>query len=194
MMMSSQEVTLELLLGDSSNYKSWFVYINNAFMYIDIDLRQIFSRSIFPSGISKNPSEVKLGCLSLNHHACNILVESLSRDAYFTIMSSDNGCFVDAQELWNRIKSKYFRSMCTASAPSIACATNLSKGGEQERWQPNDKSTSPTAHTRILGAPKLWREIIIRCARIKSYTYDDSWYRNECPTLIYNGVLYKIIK
>jgi hypothetical protein len=46
--MSSQEVTLELLLGDGSNYKSWSVSIYNAFMHIDPDLRQIFSRSIFP--------------------------------------------------------------------------------------------------------------------------------------------------
>jgi hypothetical protein len=35
-------------------------------------------------------------------------------------------------------------------------------------------------HTRILGAPKPEREIITMCARIKSHTYDDSWYRNEC--------------
>jgi hypothetical protein len=49
----------------------------NAFMYIDPDLRQIFSRSIFPSDISKNPSKVELRSLSLNHHACNILVDSL---------------------------------------------------------------------------------------------------------------------
>jgi hypothetical protein len=48
MTMSSQEVTLELLLGDGSNYKSWSVSIYNAFMYINPDLRQIFSRSIFP--------------------------------------------------------------------------------------------------------------------------------------------------
>jgi hypothetical protein len=73
--MSSQEVTLELLLGDDSNYKSWFVAIYNAFMHIDPDLRHIFSRSIFPSYISKNPSMVELRCLSLNHHACNILVD-----------------------------------------------------------------------------------------------------------------------
>jgi hypothetical protein len=39
MTMSSQEVTLELLLGDGSIYKSWFVSIYNAFMHIDPDLR-----------------------------------------------------------------------------------------------------------------------------------------------------------
>jgi hypothetical protein len=35
-------------------------------------------------------------------------------------------------------------------------------------------------HTRFLGAPKLGREIITKCARIKSHTYDDLWYINEC--------------
>ena len=39
MTMSSQEVTLELLLGDGSNYKSWSVSIYNAFKNIDLDLR-----------------------------------------------------------------------------------------------------------------------------------------------------------
>jgi hypothetical protein len=79
--MSSQEVTVELLSGDGANYKSWSVSIYNAFMKIDPDLRQIFSKSIFPSNFSKNPSNDELRCLSLNHHACNILVDSLSRGA-----------------------------------------------------------------------------------------------------------------
>jgi hypothetical protein len=48
MTMSSQEVSVELLLGDGSNYKSWSVSIYNAFLHVDPDLRQIFSRSIFP--------------------------------------------------------------------------------------------------------------------------------------------------
>jgi hypothetical protein len=141
--MSSQEVTVELLLGDGSNYKSWCVSIYNAFMNIDPDLRQIFSRSIFPSDISKNPSNDELRCLSLNHHACNILVDSLSRIAYFAIMSIDNDLFVDAHNLWTKIKLKFFKSICTASVPSIAGNTNLSKGEEQKQWQSNDESTSP---------------------------------------------------
>jgi hypothetical protein len=48
MTMLSQEVTLELILCNGSNYKSWYVSIYNVFMHIDPDLRQIFSRSIFP--------------------------------------------------------------------------------------------------------------------------------------------------
>jgi hypothetical protein len=37
--MPSQEVTLELLLGYGSNYKSWSVSIYSAFMHIDSDVR-----------------------------------------------------------------------------------------------------------------------------------------------------------
>jgi hypothetical protein len=38
-------------------------------------------------------------------------------------------------------------------------------------------------HTRVPGAPKPGREIITKCAGTKSYTYDDSWYRNECHNI-----------
>jgi hypothetical protein len=153
MTMSSQEVTVELLLGDGSNYKSWSVSIYNAFMNVDPDLRQIFSRSIFPSDISKNPSNDELRCLYLNHHTCNILVDSLSRNAYFSIMSNDSDLFADAHDLWNRIKVKYFVTNCVAPTPYIACDTNPSKGDEK-RWPPNDETTSSTglSSTRCLIA------------------------------------------
>jgi hypothetical protein len=51
--MSSQEVTLELLLGDGSNYASCYVSILNAIMIIYSDLRYIFNKSIVPYRISK---------------------------------------------------------------------------------------------------------------------------------------------
>jgi hypothetical protein len=38
-------------------------------------------------------------------------------------------------------------------------------------------------HTRIEGTNPGANQM---CARIKSHTYDDSWYRNECHTLLYN--------
>jgi hypothetical protein len=59
-------------------------------------------------------------------------------------MSSDSDLFVDAHDLWTKIKLKFFKSICTASAPSIVGGTNLSKGEEQERWTPSDGSSSPT--------------------------------------------------
>jgi hypothetical protein len=40
--MLSQEVTLELLLGDGSNYTTWSASIINAFRSIDSNLEQIF--------------------------------------------------------------------------------------------------------------------------------------------------------
>jgi hypothetical protein len=39
---------------------------------------------------------------------------------------------------------KFFKSICTASAPSIVGGTNLSKVEKQERWTPSDGSTSPS--------------------------------------------------
>jgi hypothetical protein len=33
------------------------------------------------------------------------------------------------------------------------------------------------------GHQNLSANIITKCARIKSYTYDDSWYRNECHNI-----------
>jgi hypothetical protein len=46
--------------------------------------------------------------------------------------------------------------MCTASTPSIACATNLLKGEEQEWWQPNNESislkgSSPTSYKCLVA-------------------------------------------
>jgi hypothetical protein len=35
------------------------------------------------------------------------------------------------------------------------------------------------SHPNFRG-PKPGHEIITKCARIKSHTYDDSWYINEC--------------
>jgi hypothetical protein len=52
-------------------------------------------------------------------------------------MCSDSDLFIDAHDLWTRIKLKFFKSICT-----IACGTNLSKRDEQERWTPSDESTS----------------------------------------------------
>jgi hypothetical protein len=58
-------------------------------------------------------------------------------------MSSDSDLFVDAHDLWNRIKVIYFEANCATSTPYTACDTNPSKGEEKPR-PPNDESTSST--------------------------------------------------
>jgi Mg2+ and Co2+ transporter CorA len=89
-----------------------------------------------PSKVSRNPSKKELRCLTLNHQACNILV-----DAYCTIMNSNDGMFVDAHDVWTRIKMKYFKFNCNVSTSSHICATKNLKE-EEERCRPNDESMS----------------------------------------------------
>jgi hypothetical protein len=59
--------------------------------------------------MGKNPYKKELRCLSLNHHACNILVDTHTRETYIAIMSSDNDMFVGGHELCTRIKLTYFQ-------------------------------------------------------------------------------------
>jgi hypothetical protein len=82
------------------------------------------SQSILPSKISRKPSKKELRCLTLNHQACNILVDALSKDYYYAIMNSNDDMFVDAHNVWTKIKMKYFKSNCIASTSSHICATN----------------------------------------------------------------------
>jgi hypothetical protein len=58
------EVTLELLLSDGSNYASWSIHMFNAFRTIDPRSEQILDKSTLPSRINeKNPSKKELRCL-----------------------------------------------------------------------------------------------------------------------------------
>jgi hypothetical protein len=54
----NNEVTLEILLSDCSNYASWSTSVINAFRTIDLQLEQIPNKSIIPSSYNnKNASE-----------------------------------------------------------------------------------------------------------------------------------------
>jgi hypothetical protein len=75
----NNEVTLEILLSDSSNYASWSTSMINAFRTIDPQLEQILDKSIIPSSYDKkNASEEDRRCLCLNYFAFDILGNSLS--------------------------------------------------------------------------------------------------------------------
>jgi hypothetical protein len=63
-------------------------------------------------------------------------------------------------------------------------ANNHQEG--DERVPTNKAMLISRCHTQVLGVPKPGREIITKCAGTKSHTYDDSWYRKECHTLLYN--------
>jgi hypothetical protein len=57
-------------------------------------------------------------------------------------MNSNDDMFVDAQDVWTRIKMKYFKSNYNISTSRI-CTTNPLKEEEEDRWWPNDESTYP---------------------------------------------------
>jgi hypothetical protein len=64
----------------------------------------------------------------------------------------------------------------------------------QEKSQTQETLKKFLCHTRVLGVQNPGTNFT-KCASIKSHTYDDSCYRNECHIInIYNGVLYKVVK
>jgi hypothetical protein len=107
------------------------------------------NKSIFPSSYKgKIISEEDQRCFRLNYLAFDILSSSLSNEDYHAFISKYNESTHDAHDIWTRIKnkfdeSKYDSSFC-ASIPFGICETNpLKEEEENERWRPNDESTSP---------------------------------------------------
>ena len=144
-----KEVTLEILLDDCSNYASLSTSVINAFRTIDPRLEQIIDKSIFPSNFNgKINSEEDQRCYRLNYLAFDILTNSISKEDYRAFISNYNESIHDAHDIWTRIKSKFNKSkhdssFCASTSFSI-CDTNPCKEEEEnERWRPNDESTSP---------------------------------------------------
>jgi hypothetical protein len=145
----NKEVTLEILLSDCSNYDSWATRVLNAFRTVDPRLEQIIDKSIIPSSYNKeNASEEDQRCICLNYLAYDILSNSLSNEDYCAFISNFNESIHDAHDIWTRIKikfdeSKHDGSFCASTSFGI-CETNpLKEEEENERWRPNDESTSP---------------------------------------------------
>jgi hypothetical protein len=144
----NNEVTLEILLSDCSNYASWSTSVINAFRTIDSQLEQILDNSIIPPSYDKkNASEEDRRCLRLNHLAFDILGNSLSKEDYHAFISRYNEPLHDAHDIWTRIKNRFDESKHVSSydvSTSFSpCKTNLLEEEENERWRPNDESTSP---------------------------------------------------
>jgi hypothetical protein len=141
-----KEVTLEILFSDCSNYDSWSTSVLNAFRTIDPRLEQIIDKSIIPSDY--DASEEDQRCIRLNHLALDILGNSLSEEDYHAFITNYNEHIPDAHDIWTRIKSKFdeFKHdhSYDASTSFSSCDTSpLKEEEENERWRPNDESTSP---------------------------------------------------
>jgi hypothetical protein len=141
-----KEVTLEILFDDCSNYDSWSTSVLNAFRTIDPLLEQIINKSIMPSNY--NASEEDRRCIHLNFIAYDILRNSLSKEDCRAFITNYNESIHDAHDIWTRIRSKFDESkhdssFCVSTSFGI-CDTNPCKEEEEnERWRPNDESTSP---------------------------------------------------
>jgi hypothetical protein len=144
-----KEVTLEILLNDCSNYASWPTSVINAFRTADPRLEQIIDKSIIPSNYNrKNISEEDQRCIRLNCLAFDILGNSLSKEDFHAFIINYNESIHDAHDIWTRIKIKFDESKhdisYDASTSFSSCETNpLKEEEENERWRPNDESTSP---------------------------------------------------
>jgi hypothetical protein len=128
----NNEVTLEILLSDCSNYVSWSTNVINAFRTVESQLEQILDKSIIPSSYDrKNTSEEDQRCICLNHLAYDILSNSLSREDYRAFIMNYNESIHDAHDIWTRIKSKFDESKHVssydASTSSSPCETNSLK-------------------------------------------------------------------
>jgi hypothetical protein len=140
----NNEVTLERLLSDCSNYASWSTSVINAFRTIDLQLEQILDKSIIPSSYdNKNASEEDRRCLSLNYLAFDILGNSLSKEDYHAFIIRYDEPIHDSHDIWTRIKNRFDESKHVssydASTSFSPCETNpLKEEEENERWRPND--------------------------------------------------------
>jgi hypothetical protein len=121
----------------------------NAFRTIDSQLEQILDKSIIPSSYNgKKVSEEDQRCIRLNYLAYDILSNSLSKEDYRAFIMNYNESIHDAHDIWTRIKNKFDESkhdgsfyVSTSFSPF---ETNpLKEEEENERWRPNDESTSP---------------------------------------------------
>jgi hypothetical protein len=145
----TKEVTLEILLSDCSNYDSWSTRVINAFRAVDPQLEQILDKSIIPPNYAReNASEEDLRCIRLNYLAYDILSKSLSKEDYHAFIIKYDKPICDVYDIWTRIKGKFNKSkhdssFCASTSFGI-CDTNPCKEEEEnERWKPNDESTSP---------------------------------------------------
>jgi uncharacterized small protein (DUF1192 family) len=145
----NNEVTLEILLSDCSNYVSWSTSVINAFRTVDSQLEQILDKSIIPSSYNgKIASEEDQRCIRLNYLAYDILSNSLSKEDYRAFIMNYNESIHDVHDIWTRIRSKFDESKhissFDASTSFSPCETNsLKEEEENESWRPNDESTSP---------------------------------------------------
>ena len=119
-MSTSEEVSLELLLLDGSNYVSRFACVLTVFKDMGPHIERIVDVSISPPSddlaiLSKE--EVK--CLQHKAQTTNVLFSALSEDVFDAIKFGDDELLEDAHIIWTTIEEKYDKSKCDEKLLSL---------------------------------------------------------------------------
>ena len=119
-MSTSEEVTLELLLLDGSNYASWSASVLDVFRAMGPHIEQIVDVSISPPSVDlANLSRDEVKCLQHNAQATNILFSALSEDVFDTVIFGDGEPLEDAHLIWTTLKERYNKSKCDEKLLSL---------------------------------------------------------------------------
>ena len=104
-MSTSEEVSLELLLLDGSNYTSWSACMLDIFRAMGPQIEQIVDVSISPPSDNLDYlSREEVKCLQHNAQATNILFSALSEDVFDTVIFGDGEPLMDAHLIWTTFK------------------------------------------------------------------------------------------
>jgi hypothetical protein len=116
----SEDVSLELLLLDGSNYASWSASVLDVFRAMGPQIEQIVDVSISPpSDDFHYLSREEVKCLQYNAQAPNILFSALSEDVLDAIVFGDGEPLDDAHIIWTTLKERYGNSKCDKKLLSL---------------------------------------------------------------------------
>jgi hypothetical protein len=104
-MLTSEEVSLELLLLDGSNYASWSASVLDVFRAMGPHIERIVDVSISPPSDDLDYlSREEVKCLQHNAQATNILFSALSEDVFDNVIFGDGEPLMDAHLIWATLK------------------------------------------------------------------------------------------
>src|SRR5579859_92713 len=119
-MATSEEVSLELLLLDGSNYASWSASVLTMFKDMGPHIERIVDVSISPPSDDLDYlSREEVKCLQHNAQATNVLFSALSEDVLDAIIFGDEEPLDDAHIIWTTLKERYGKSKCDESNLSL---------------------------------------------------------------------------
>jgi hypothetical protein len=110
-MSASEEVSLELLVLDGSNYASWSASVLAIFKDMGPHIERIVDVSISPLSDDLNIlSRGEVKCLQYNAQATNVLFSALSEDVLDAVIFGDGEPLDDAHIIWTVLKEMYDKS------------------------------------------------------------------------------------